>query len=99
MTTPESTYVVGTTNVWVQADITKNDVLVAPTPGQTVEMCIVPEGAATSGWQTVGTYVDGYPAIKASMPAVGVFHVYGRVTTVDEGPVLVDCGTFTVIPD
>jgi hypothetical protein len=33
------------------------------------------------------------------MPTLGVFHVWGRVTTTDEGPVLVDCGTYTVTPD
>jgi hypothetical protein len=94
------TYTVGTTNVWVRGNITKSGVVVASgTAGQTVEMCIVPEGAATSGWSTVSTWVDGYPAIKANMPTLGVFHVWGRVTTTDEGPVLVDCGTYTVTPD
>jgi hypothetical protein len=90
-------YTVGTTNVWVRGNITLNGVVVTST--DTVEMCIVPEGSATSGWTTVATWVDGYPAIKASMPALGVFHVWGRVTTAEEGPVLVDCGTFTVTPD
>jgi hypothetical protein len=94
------TYTVGTTNVWVRGNITKGGVVVASgTPGQTVEMCVVPDGAATSGWATVTTWVDGYPAIKQSMLSLGVFHVWGRVTTTDEGPVLVDCGTYTVTPD
>lgn len=94
------TYTVGATNVWVQATVNKNGTpITAGTPGQTVEMCIVPDGTPATGWQTVATWVDGYPAIKADMPAVGAFHIWARITTSDEGPIPIDCGTYTVTPD
>lgn len=91
------TYLAGTVNEYIRAQVQLDGVsIVQGTSGQTVQMCIVPEGTAPTSWQPVATWVDGYPALLYSMPTAGVFHVYAEVTTATEGPVVVDCGAFIV---
>lgn len=102
MTTPvpTPTYLVGTTNEYIQANVELSGVpIVQGTSGQTVQMCIVPEGTPPSGWQTVTTWTNGQPSLLWSMPTAGVFHIYAQVTTATEGPIPIDCGAFIVVPN
>jgi hypothetical protein len=85
----------GSTNEYVPLRLQVNGSPLAPTTGMTVQGAVYLNGT-TPGAYGAADYIDGQYCVKFDALAAGTYRAKAKITTLDEGPVLVDCGTFQV---
>jgi hypothetical protein len=85
----------GSLNEYVPLTLELNDAPLAPATGLTVTAAIYLNGTSPTTYGACD-YVDGKFCARFDATAAGVYRVDAKITTADEGPVLVECGTVQV---